>query len=126
MLKAGVKVVILCVFCCLLSEVVSQAQSSSKDTKIGDTEVGTAEVTGQATLDGEPARGIVVLLQPRPLSGSIGQYSKLRSKTDVKGRYRITGISAGQYSIGVLAPGYVVAQNAFYLVPLERSINISN
>src|SRR5262249_23545541 len=68
-----------------------------------ETKPETATVSGLVTLKGEPARGVTVLLQ--------GQYSNMtnspRAKSDENGRFRITGVAAGMYSITALAPGYV-------------------
>ena len=68
-----------------------------------ETKPETATVSGLVALKGEPARGVTVML--------LGQYSNTanspRARSDENGRFRITGVAAGRYSITALAPGYV-------------------
>src|SRR5262245_32758861 len=67
-----------------------------------ETKTGTATVSGRVTLKGEPARGVMVILQTR----SWGAPNSPRARTDENGRFRFKGIDAGKYSISALAPGY--------------------
>ncbi|MDQ3012852.1 MAG: carboxypeptidase-like regulatory domain-containing protein [Acidobacteriota bacterium] len=69
----------------------------------------TATIAGVVTLNGEPARGVSVTLQmqnPTPL-----RPSPPNAKTDANGRFRITGVAAGPYVIGAIAPGFVTGGN---------------
>lgn len=66
----------------------------------------TATIAGIITLNGEPARGVSVALQLQSPSTPL-RPSPPAAKTDATGRFRITGVAAGQYIVGALAPGYV-------------------
>ena len=64
---------------------------------------GTATVSGRVTLIGEPARGVMVILQTQ----NQGPSNAPRARTDESGRFHFTGLPAGKYSVSALAPGYV-------------------
>jgi hypothetical protein len=65
---------------------------------------GNATITGRVTLNGEPAANVVVALQnPSGLSPSPG----IRVRTDGAGQFRFTGVTAGRYVLGALAPGFI-------------------
>src|SRR5262245_24513125 len=72
----------------------------------GAAKPGAATVSGRVTLNGEPARGVSVVIQPQrqlyPPPSSIVQ----NAKTDENGRFRFTGVAAGSYFIAALAPGF--------------------
>src|SRR5262249_21680018 len=68
-----------------------------------ETKPETATVSGLVTLKGEPARGVTVLLQNQQSYAA----NSPRARSDENGRFRITGVAAGKYSITALAPGYV-------------------
>src|SRR5215470_11537454 len=68
-----------------------------------ETKPETATISGLVTLKGEPARGVTVLLQNQQSYAA----ESPRAKSDENGRFRITGVAAGKYSISTLAPGYV-------------------
>jgi hypothetical protein len=80
-----------------------QAQGQPQRT---ETKAGTATVSGRVTLKGEPARGVMVILQGR----NPGQANSPRARTDENGRFRFNGVDAGNYSIYALAPGYIRLQ----------------
>src|SRR5262245_9678074 len=96
MIKSWFTLGILVSLFSLCLEVSIQAQTR-------ETKPETATASGLVTLKGEPARGVTVLL--------MAQYSNTanspRAKSDENGRFRITGVAAGRYSIIALAPGYV-------------------
>ena len=73
-------------------------------TKIKEKAIGTATVSGQVTVNGQPVQRVTVTLQER------GNYqgSPIRTKTDHDGRFHMTGIAAGTYMINVVAPNYIV------------------
>lgn len=73
------------------------AQTPSKE--------GTATIAGIVTLNGEPMRNVVVTVQAPPTPSA--QRIPPRAKTDANGRFRITGVAAGQYTIGALAAAFV-------------------
>lgn len=67
---------------------------------------GSASVSGRVTLKGEPARNVVVALQPLSQFGVSAPNPRLRAKSDAAGNFNLTGIPAGRYQITVQAPGY--------------------
>jgi hypothetical protein len=101
------------------------AQTPSKE--------GTATISGRVSLKGEPASGVAIGLQPQQQSGGpfIADRSKyLRAKTDGEGRFRFMNVTAGQYRIVALAPGFVSAsespQGMGKLMNVADSENIEN
>jgi len=68
-----------------------------------ETKAGTATVSGRVTLKGEPARGVMVVLQGQTPDRS----NSPRAKTDESGRFHLTGVAAGRYSVFAIAPGYI-------------------
>lgn len=75
---------------------------------------GTASVSGRVTLKGEPVSGVSVGLQPQSQS-SLSDSSKFqRTRTDAEGRFRLTGLDAGQYLIAALAPGLIAPSDSLY------------
>jgi hypothetical protein len=86
--------VLMCWFCLDIS-----IQAQPKEAKAG-----TATISGRVTLNGEPVSNAVVALQnPLGSSSSPG----IRVKTDGAGQFRFTGVTAGRYVLGALAPGFV-------------------
>jgi hypothetical protein len=76
---------------------------------------GTATITGRVSLKGEPAPGVAIgLQQQQQASGPfVADRSKyLRAKTDGEGRFRFMNVTAGQYRIVALAPGFVSASES--------------
>jgi hypothetical protein len=67
---------------------------------------GTATVSGRVTLKGEPAHDVVVALYSERMSGG-GPNPGLRSTTGEDGAFKFTGLKAGRYTVGALAPGFV-------------------
>src|SRR5262245_46829648 len=67
------------------------------------TKAGTATVSGRVTLKGEPARGVTVILQANNQNAP----NAPRAKTDESGRFNLTGLPGGKYSVLAAAPGYV-------------------
>jgi Carboxypeptidase regulatory-like domain len=69
-----------------------------------EAKAGTATISGRVTLNGEPVANVVVALQSPPgLPPSPG----IRVKTDGAGQFRFTGVKAGRYVLGALAPGFI-------------------
>jgi hypothetical protein len=70
----------------------------------GAAKPGTATISGRVTLNGEPVANVVVALQNPPgPSTSPG----IRVRTDGAGQFRLTGVTAGRYVLGALAPGFI-------------------
>jgi hypothetical protein len=74
----------------------------SIQTQPGETKPGTATVSGRVTLKGEPARGVMIILDGRTSFPS----NTHSARADENGRFRFTGVAAGMYSISAFAPGY--------------------
>ena len=79
--------------------------------------LGTASITGRITFKEQPLPGMMVTLESARRSFN-AQASPLSMKTDTDGRYRLTGITAGQYSVSprVLA----------YAIPYDGAFTITN
>ncbi|MEP7338113.1 MAG: carboxypeptidase-like regulatory domain-containing protein, partial [Acidobacteriota bacterium] len=83
----------------------------------------TASIAGVVTLKSEPVRGVPITLQiQRPQTPVRTQPAP--AKTDANGRFRITGLSAGQYIVGALAPGFVADSTPSYGFS-GKTLNIS-
>lgn len=67
-----------------------------------------SSISGRITINDKAAPDITVMAQAgdRPSQ----QQSSLRARTDASGRYRLSGLSAGQYQIVALAPAMAVAE----------------
>ena len=95
---------ILVLICWLYLDISIQAQPK-------DAKAGTATISGRVTLNGEPVANVVVALQNTPApSPSPGA----RVKTDGAGQFRFTGVTAGRYVLGALAPGFVSPSDQSY------------
>src|SRR5262245_51087360 len=85
-----------------------------------ETKDGTAAVSGRVTLKGEPARGVMIILDGRnPFPSNTHS-----ARTDENGRFRFTGVAAGTYSVHAFAPGYASTEDASHSA-LEKSLNIA-
>jgi hypothetical protein len=77
----------------------------------GAAKPGTATISGRVTLNGEPVANVVVALQnppgPSPSPG-------IRVRTDGAGQFRFTGVAAGRYVLGALAPGFISPSDQSY------------
>jgi hypothetical protein len=87
----------------MLSILVLPFAFHSVHAQAAQTKTGTAMVSGRVTLKGEPARGVMVVLQTQNQTAS----NSPRARTDESGRFNFTGIPAGRYSVYAAAPGYV-------------------
>jgi protocatechuate 3,4-dioxygenase beta subunit len=85
------------------------------------TEKQTATVSGRVVLKGEPARNVLVYLQPYNSPPS-NPDAYLRARTDDNGRFLIAGVVAGAYGIVALAPGFTTSNAAR---PQDKTINVS-
>src|SRR5262245_6825806 len=85
-----------------------------------ETKDGTAAVSGRVTLKGEPARGVMIILDGRnPFPSNTHS-----ARTDENGRFRFTGVAAGTYSVHAFAPGYASTDDKSHGA-LEKSLNIA-
>lgn len=68
----------------------------------------TATISGQVRLNGEPQRGVAVVLRPERMTVPPGPQSVHQAQSDERGNYRITGIVAGAYNLSLLDPELVI------------------
>src|SRR5262245_34818790 len=95
-----VTILALSLTCSLSDHFTTMAQSK-------ETKAGTATVSGRVTIKGEPAPGIVVVLQPQqPMEYGITS-TVPSAKTDANGNFRVTGLIAGRYFVSPSAPGLI-------------------
>src|SRR5262249_30364686 len=97
------------IFILLLSTQVQTQQSGNRRT--------TGSISGLVTVGGKPVSNALVTaeeLSPEPgqevkvLQGNkVEQHIFAKSKTDADGRYRITGLAEGRYSIQAMSRAYV-------------------
>src|SRR5262245_833413 len=85
-----------------LSILVLPCAFHSVQAQAAESKTGTATVSCRVILKGEPARGVMVILQTQ----NQGPSNAPRARTDESGRFHFTGLPAGKYSISALAPGY--------------------
>src|SRR5262245_30678857 len=71
---------------------------------------GTAIVSGRVIINGEPAKGIKVFLQPQQTTESGSNETTPSAKTNENGYFRITGLPAGRYAPISLTPGYIMSK----------------
>jgi len=95
--KAGLTLGILATILWLCLDIPIQAQPKEAN-------AGTATISGRVTLNGEPVANVVVALQ-NPLGSSPSP--GIRVRTDGAGQFRFTGVIAGRYVLGALAPGFI-------------------
>jgi hypothetical protein len=81
----------------------------------------TATVSGHVVLKGEPARNVLVYLEPENSPPS-NPDDYFRARTDEKGKYRIAGVVAGAYKVKALAPGFVLPGDG---LGKGKAINVS-
>jgi hypothetical protein len=86
-----------------LSILVLPCAFHSVRAQAAEAKVGTATISGRVRLKGEPARGVMVILQAQNQNVSKAP----RARTDESGVFNFTGLPAGGYSVFAAAPGYV-------------------
>ena len=76
----------------------------------------TGSITGRVTIGGKPAPGVVVSLQPgQPgMAGPSPGAPAPKATTDEDGRFRLTGVAAGQFTVTPIAPAFVLPNNNQY------------
>jgi len=104
MFKPKITPLIFVLFLSLPFKVAAQSQQKTAGG-------GNATISGRVTLNGEPAANVVVALQnppgPSPSPG-------IRVRTDGAGQFRFTGVTAGRYVLGALAPGFISPSDQLY------------
>src|SRR5215510_10102203 len=86
-----------------------------------ESKAGTATVSGRVTLKGEPARGVMVILQTQ----NQGPSNAPRARTDESGRFHFSGIPAGKYSVFAAAPGYVSPDDDSVFAVRGKTLNLA-
>ena len=94
-----------------------QAQGSSQ---AAETKAGTAAVSGRVTLKGEPAPGVMIILDGQNRFPS----NTHSARTDENGRFRFTGVAAGTYSVHAFAQGYASTEDKSHGA-LEKSLTVA-
>jgi protocatechuate 3,4-dioxygenase beta subunit len=90
--------------------------------------VATASISGQVTIKGKPAVGVMVVAND-PRVETFGGRKGPRAKTDQTGNYRIASLPAGNYEVSATTPALVPANQSESLVVSDgeqvEGINIS-
>jgi protocatechuate 3,4-dioxygenase beta subunit len=94
----------------------------SVQAQTAETKAGTSTVAGRVTLKGEPARGVMVILQAQNQVAS----NAPRARTDESGRFYFTGLQAGKYSVSALAPGYVSSEDSNFPGMRGKTLNLTD
>ncbi|MGH9754531.1 MAG: carboxypeptidase-like regulatory domain-containing protein [Blastocatellia bacterium] len=87
-----------------------------------ETKAETATISGRVSLKGEPARGVMVILQ----AWSQGAFNSPRARTDENGRFHFTGLPAGRYSVFAVAPGYVSPEDNYDIGRRGKALNLTD
>jgi hypothetical protein len=105
-----------------LSILVLPCAFHSAHAQAAESKAGTATVSGRVTLKGEPARGVMVILQTQ----NQGPSNAPRGRTDESGRFNFTGIPAGRYSVSALTPGYVSPEDGNFPGMRGKTLNLTD
>jgi len=81
-------------------------------------------ISGKVTNDGQPARGVIVLLQSSDVP--MMDASKFRSRTDQNGHFEIKGVPAGTYQVQAFAPALTNAVENTMFARQGTVINLSD
>lgn len=103
---------ILCLL--FLYALSGSAQTSSKGS--------TASISGRVTIDGEGVAGITVAATTS--SSPLDNRTVAKTTTDDDGKYQLSGLAAGQFTIMPLAKAFVVGTSGAYNRP-EQSITVA-
>jgi protocatechuate 3,4-dioxygenase beta subunit len=105
-----------------LSILVLPCAFHSAQAQAVESKAGTATVSGRVILKGEPARGVMVILQTQNQNAS----NAPRARTDESGRFHFTGVPAGRYSVSALAPGYVSPEDGNFPGMRGKTLNLTD
>ncbi len=98
----------------------AEAQSTAKAEKQR-----TATVSGQVTLNGEPLGGVMIRFFPEYMLASGDPRSPHQVVTDEQGRYRVTGIVAGNYQVNILSTEYLLITGGLQSDLRSRTLSVS-
>src|SRR5262245_12642906 len=93
----------------------------SAQAQAAESKAGTATVSGRVILKGEPARGVMVVMQTQNQNAS----NASRARTDESGRFHFTGLPAGKYSVFPAAPGYVSPDVDSFFAVRGKTLNLA-
>lgn len=93
---------------------LSRVYAQTPDTK----PKATSSITGRVMIGEKPAPGVLVAVNLINTQGVVAQVT-----SDAEGKYRISGLSAGQMNVSAVAPTYVLAANPMY--GQGRVVNLS-
>jgi Carboxypeptidase regulatory-like domain len=94
----------------------------SAQAQVAESKAGTATVSGRVILKGEPARGVMVIMQTQNQNAS----NAPRARTDDSGRFHFTGLPAGRYSVSALAPGYASTEDSNFPGMRGKTLNLTD
>lgn len=84
--------------------------------------IGTASITGRLTHKDQPLPGVIVTVEiARPSPGTLPE--TVSAKTDADGRYRLTGLVAGNYVVSPRALAYAVPMDGSSFRP-GKTVNL--
>jgi hypothetical protein len=111
----------------LISAISVSAQSQPQEAKEP-----TASITGQITVGGKPAAGVIVTLTESD-ADSLGsmrgrhlQNEMVKVTTDAEGRYRLENIAAGRYKIAPFAPALIIPRENNFPSVEARIISLND
>ncbi|HXT64458.1 MAG TPA: carboxypeptidase-like regulatory domain-containing protein [Pyrinomonadaceae bacterium] len=96
--------VLLTTAICVLLQTTLRAQSTDSKTKPS------GSISGKVTINDKAAPDVSVTVQSADRPSL--QQPPIRARTDAGGRYRLTGLSAGQYRVIALAPAMASAESS--------------
>src|SRR5215510_10387736 len=83
----------------------------------------TASISGRVTIDGKGVAGITVTATTS--TSSWEKRTAAKTTTDDDGKYQLTGLAAGQFTIMPLAKAFVVVASDGHIQP-EQSITVAD
>src|SRR5215510_10099631 len=96
----------------------------SVQAQAAETKAGTSTVSGRVTLKGEPARGVMVVLQAQSQMGQ-GASTSPRARVDESGRFHFTSVPAGRYAVSAIAPGFVSPDDDSFGITRGKTLNVA-
>lgn len=90
---------------CAVALLAITASVLAQSTATNQTPTGT--ITGRVTINGQPAPGVTLSLQPSSSSPPSVPPPLLKAKTNSDGRYQFTGLSAGEYVVAPFPAAFV-------------------
>lgn len=89
-------------------------------------QTGTGTISGRVTAGDRPLVGVTIALLPAQPVTSFGRQALARAATDADGRYHMTGIPAGSYTIAPLAPPWILPNAPSFPGPFGKPVNLND